>query len=346
VKEVQGATSPHFHQTYKSGVGKVPQVPDLPDLSDDMAAIYQRILHGESVPPGTPGLTELLAGGLVAVNRLAGQDTYNAIEPRYAALQVTRQIHAQIAAVSTYTGALPGLLASLQDQFEAARPPHDAIQHLKGRDVINERIDHEHKAIRAEILTAQPGQRTRADLEYSYDRDRSALEQGLSMRTLYHSSVRRVPTVGDWAKAIAAAGGEIRTFNGRFPRSIIFDRRVAFVPVHTGEDEPPAEEAVMISDPLVVARIAYSFELFWERAEPWFGGSRGEDMGVTTTATQRAILRELCLGRTQAQAAKNLGIGPSWVNEQLGQLRAKLGVETLNEAIYWWATSPDHAVQD
>jgi DNA-binding CsgD family transcriptional regulator len=324
----------------------VPQIPDLPDLSDDMAAIYQRVLHGESVPSGTPGLAELLAGGLVVVNRLAGQDTYNAIEPRYAALQVTRQIHAQVAALATYTGALPGLLAALQDQFEAARPPHDSIQHLKGREVINEHIDQEHKAIRAEIITAQPGQRTREDLEYSYDRDRAALEQGLSMRTLYHSSVRRVPTVGDWAKAIASAGGEIRTFNGRFPRSIIFDRRVAFVPVHTGKDEPPNNEAVKISDPLVVARIAYSFELFWERAEPWFGGSRGEDMGMMTTPTQRAILHELCLGRTQAQAGKNLGIGSAWINEQLGQLRKKLGVQTLNEVIYWWATSPDHDLQD
>ncbi|MEV6739190.1 hypothetical protein AB0N14_20570 [Streptomyces sp. NPDC051104] len=65
-----------------------------------------------------------------------------------------------------------------------------------------------------------------------------------------------------------------------------------------------------------------------------------------TTALQRAILRELCMGRTQAQAAKNLGIGPAWINEQLGQLRKKLGVQTLNEVIYWWAKSPDHELQD
>ncbi|MGW2933291.1 hypothetical protein ACWDA7_15800 [Streptomyces sp. NPDC001156] len=166
------------------------------------------------------------------------------------------------------------------------------------------------------------------------------------MRTLYHSSVRRVPTVGDWAKAMAAHGGEIRTINGRFPRSIVFDRRVAFVPAQSGGGEPSPDECVMITDPYGVGRIVDVFDMFWERAQPWHGGTRGEDKGLLTTDTQRAILRELCLGRTQAQAAKNLGIGAAWINEQLGQLRKKLGAQTLNEVIYWWATSPDHEEQD
>ncbi|MFF4832675.1 helix-turn-helix transcriptional regulator [Streptomyces sp. NPDC001315] len=78
----------------------------------------------------------------------------------------------------------------------------------------------------------------------------------------------------------------------------------------------------------------------------WFSGSRGEDKGLSTTPLQRAILRELCLGRTQAQAAKNLGVGPAWINEQLSQLRKKVGVGTLNELIYWWAKSPNLDVPD
>jgi DNA-binding CsgD family transcriptional regulator len=144
---------------------------------------------------------------------------------------------------------------------------------------------------------------------------------------------------------MAAAGGEIRTFNGRFLRSIVFDRRVAFIPVFS-DPEPSAEEAVMVSDPLMVGALVAVFDLFWERADPWFGPIHGDDKGLSTSATQRAILRELCLGRTQAQAAKNLGLGAAWINEQLGQLRRKLGVRTLNEVIYWWATSPDQEVQD
>ncbi|MFD7769818.1 hypothetical protein [Streptomyces sp. NPDC059787] len=256
------------------------------------------------------------------------------------------QIHTHLAALSAYVGALPEFLGTLQDQFQASRQSHEAIQHLKGRELINEHIAREHASARAEIISAQPGHRTPEDLAFSYDRDRGALKQGVRMLTLYHSSVRRVATVGEWAKAMAAAGGEIRTLNGRFPRSIIFDRRVTFVPVHSGEGEPPADEAVMISDPLVVARIAYAFDLFWERADPWYGGTRGEDQGLATTALQRAILRELCMGRTQAQAARNLGIGPAWINEHLSQLRKKLDVATLNEVIYWWAKSPDHELQD
>ncbi|WP_330306182.1 MULTISPECIES: hypothetical protein [unclassified Streptomyces] len=257
------------------------------------------------------------------------------------------KVHHHLAALATYTAAMPGFLATVRDQFQASRERHESIQLLTGREAINEHIAREHAAARTEIIAAQPGQRTPEDLSFSFDRDRSALKRGLPMRTLYHSSVRRVATVGDWANAMAAAGGEIRTFNGRFPRSIIFDRRVAFIPACTGESETPPDKAVMISEPLIVARTSYVFGLFWERAQPWYGrGDSGKDKGLVTTPAQRAILRELCLGRTQAQAAKNLGIGPAWINEQLGQLRKRLGAQTLNEVIYWWATSPDHDVQD
>jgi hypothetical protein len=270
----------------------------------------------------------------------------SAIEPRHRVLPMIEQIHIHLEALTAYAGALPGFLANLRGRFEATRTSNESIQHLVGRELINEHIAREHGAARKEIISAQPGNRTAGDLAYSFERDRAALKQGVSMRTMYHSSVRRVATVGDWAKEIAAAGGEIRTVNGRFPRSIIFDRRVAFAPVHTAEVEPPADEAVMLSDPLVAARATAVFDLFWERAEPWLCPSPGKDTGLTTTVTQRAILHELCLGRTQAQAAKNLGISSAWVNNQMGELRTNLGMKTLNEVIYWWAKSPDHDIQD
>ncbi|MGW1621881.1 hypothetical protein [Streptomyces sp. NPDC002172] len=326
----------------------MPKVPDLPELSQDMIVVYQRVLDGELVAPDTPGLAELLATGLVVRNWHAGNDAYSPIEPRFPALGMIEQVHAHMGLLTAHLGALPGFLATLHDQFQASHLSNEIIQHLKGRDLVNHHIAREHASARTEIVTAQPGPRTPEDLAFSYDRDLGALKQGLAMRTLYHSSVRRVATVGNWAKAMSAAGAEIRTLNGRFPRTIIFDRRVAFVPVHgdTDENEPPANEAVMIFDPLVVARIAHTFELFWERADPWDSGPRSEEKGLSTTPLQRAILRELCLGRTQALAAKNLGIGPAWINEQLSHLRKKLGVQTLNELIYWWAKSPDHDAPD
>ncbi len=323
----------------------MPQFPDLPDLSDQAVRVYQQILDGKSVRPETQGLAELLATGL-AVDCHTRDGTHVAIAPRLPALEMIQQVHAHLTALAAFTGALPEFLATLQEQYQASRPPHESIQRMAGRQLLCEHIAREHVGARTEIIYAQPGNRTPEDLAFSYDRDRSALKQGVSIRTLYHSSVRRVATVGDWAKAMTAAGGEVRTFNGRFPRSIIFDRRVAFIPVHTGEGEPPADEAVMISDPLVVRRIVAVFDLFWERANPWLGRSTGGDKGLVTSAAQRAIVRELCLGRTQAQAARNLGIGSAWLNEQLRLLRKKLGVQTLNEVIYWWATSPDHEVQD
>ncbi|MGW3246510.1 hypothetical protein [Streptomyces sp. NPDC001070] len=248
--------------------------------------------------------------------------------------------------MNAYVGAMPEFLVNLRDRYQVARPSNKSIQRLVGRTLINQRIAAEHSAASKEILASQPGPRPAADLAQSFERDRDGLLRGLTMRTVYHGSVRRAAAVGDWARKIAVAGGEVRTAQGRFARSIVFDRRVAFVPVYTCDDEPPGDEAVMITDPLVVGEIAHSFDLLWERADQWEGRRESPEDGLTTNRSQRDILRELCLGRTQAQTAKNLGISSAWVNKQMGELRDKLGVGTLNEAIYWWATSPDHDVQD
>ncbi|MET8957365.1 hypothetical protein ACWEQN_42040 [Streptomyces sp. NPDC004129] len=275
-----------------------------------------------------------------------GDDTYTAMHPRYPAMQMVRQLADHMNALTAFTERLPEFVTDILEASAVSRKPNASIQHLVGRQLINEHITREHGGVRKEIISAQPGHRSREDLAFSYERDRNVLKQGLPMRTLYHSLVRRVATVGAWARNMSDAGAEIRTLNGRFPRSIVFDRRVAFVPAQRGGAEPSPDEAVMITDPYGVGRIVDVFDMFWERAQPWYGGTRGDDKGLLTTPTQRAILRELCLGRTQAQAAKNLGIGSAWINEQLGQLRKKLGVHTLNEVIYWWAMSPDHEVAD
>lgn len=318
------------------------EIPDLPDLSEATVSAYQRILDGELLPPDTPGLPSLIDGGL-AVPFPPDAGVFTPVEPRYAALHLIALMSTHLEAVTAYTAALPGFLATLRNRFYEARPSTDGVHHLVGLDIVNQRIAQEHRAARESIASAQPGTRTAEDLAYSFDRDRSALERGLTMRTLYHSAVRRVARVGAWAQDMAAAGAEVRTLSGPFPRTIVFDRRVAFVPVHTQEGEPPGGESIVITDPHVAARLSADFDLYWDRAEPWYGGKGASgDTGLTTSAMQRAILRELCLGRNQKQAAKNVGISAAWVNDQMRDLRVKLGVETLNEVIYWWRGSVDH----
>lgn len=321
-------------------------MPELPDLSEEAIGAYQQILNGEHLPPDTPGLATLLHVGL-AVPYPPDSDTYTPVPPRYAAVHFIGHLNNHVESLAAYTRALPGFVLAVRERFAQARPSHQGVQHLVGRDLINQRIAEEHRGATKEIISAQPGPRTAEDLAHSFTRDHDALERGLTMHTLYHSGVRRAANVGEWARDMATAGGEIRTLNGRFPRSIVFDRRVAFVPAYTGEGEPSPDEAVVITDPLVASQIAAVFELFWDRAEPWFGGkATGQDKALTTNPTQRAILRELCLGRNQKQTAKNLGISPAWVNDQMRELRVKLGVQTLTEVVYWWRGSADHDVHD
>ncbi|MCX4858384.1 hypothetical protein [Streptomyces canus] len=315
-------------------------MPDLPDLSPQAVDTFLRILAGDKLAPTTHGLQELCDLGL-AVPHPYEADVYAAVEPRHTYAHMVGLAHQHLLSLTTYVGALPDFLLQLRNHYNAARAT-DSVELLTGKRLINTRIAEQQSAARHEIRAAQPGQRTAEDLTRSRTRDPQALIRGLELRTLYHSSVRRVANVGEWANEMSAAGGEIRTLNTPFPRIIMYDTQAAFIPVHNGDDES-SEEAILVRDPLVCGFIGAVFDLFWESADPWYGGRGGNpDKSLKTTPTQRALLRQLCLGKNQKQAAKACGISASWANEQMSDLRKILDVETMNEVIYWWATSPDH----
>ncbi|MGW4138818.1 hypothetical protein ACWELV_18855 [Streptomyces mirabilis] len=322
----------------------MPQVPKLPDLSPQAIDTYLRILAGDRLDPTTAGLKELVEVGL-AVSHPYEADVYAAVEPRHTYAHMVNLAHQQLTSLTNYVGALPDFLMQLRNHYDAARAT-GSVELLTGKKLINTRIAEQNSAARQVVRTAQPGQRTAEDLTRSRTRDPQALARGLALRTLYHSSVRRVANVGEWAHEMAAAGGQIRTLNTPFPRIVMYDTQAAFIPVHNS-DVDSSEEAVLVRDPLVCGFIAAVFDLFWEGADPWLGGRGGSnpDGTLNTNPTQRAILRQLCLGKNQKQAAKACGISTSWANEQMSDLRKALDVETMNEVIYWWPTSPDHDVK-
>jgi DNA-binding CsgD family transcriptional regulator len=335
-------------------VNQVPHRAGLPDLSLPSLAAYQRALDGETLPADTPGLADLVAAKIL-VPFPGKLDVYVPVNPGSGTAHLLEIMQHQLEGLTAFTARLPSFLESIRDEFDARNQSGSDIQHLIGRDTINGRIADQHTGAQYEILSAQPGARTEQDLQYSFGRDHSALTRGLRMRTIYHQSVRRTPNVTEWAQRMSAAGGEIRTLNGRFTRSIIFDRRVAFVPVYDGDNEPPADQALMITNRLAVGRIAADFDNYWGRAAQWFGPNSadtdtdddtGSSDGLMTTTLQRCILRELCEGHDQRQAAKNLGISVAWINRQMTQLRKKIGVANLNATIHWWCRSPEYDIED
>jgi DNA-binding CsgD family transcriptional regulator len=257
---------------------------------------------------------------------------------------------------------LPGTVLALEDAFERSQ------LHAGGRSefipdpvVVNARLQDVVGGAQFEILAAQPaGPRTKEHLEAGRGRDTDALERGVTLRTLYRATVRDNPVTAEHARMMAnrpdGRSAEFRTLAEPFERAIIVDRRTAFI---SNTVVPGAHEnsAWQITDGAFVAYVVSEFESRWKRADPWFGELRPRTgwpavdtvsgaQGVRTTKEEREILRELCSGRDQKGAARQLGISLRTFNAKVAKLRELFDAESVPELTFKWALSPDRHVDD
>ncbi|MEW1700704.1 hypothetical protein [Streptomyces sp. NPDC091278] len=308
---------------------------------------YQRVLNGEWIAPDAPGLDSLVDAGFL-VRILHSPGMYSAVDPRRVSPSLLSQLQAHISAATAFAEAMPNFVAKLEKRFDAARPSASGVERLVGLEAINQRINMEHQLSSTIIRSAQPGQRTPEDLQKSLARDEAGLRRGLAMHTLYPASLRRTPTVSAWAQSMSELGAEVRTLAAPFLRSIIFDDRTAFIPdhVHNGGEAPPQKVSVVVTDRLIVARLCTQFDLYWSRAVTWYGGANSATEGTITTAGDRALLRELCCGKSRAEIADALSITTGWVGDRIRSLTKRLGLKTEAELVHWWARSLEYDLPD
>lgn len=232
--------------------------------------------------------------------------------------------------------------------------------YLSDQETVNRRLQDVIGDARREVLCAQPGgPRSRELLDIAVARDTAALDRGVELRTIYRDTVRDHAVTAEYARTMSArtAGrpAQYRTRPGDFERMIIVDRETAVLSDHIVQGSPP-HSAWLVNDPAVVAVLARVFDDNWLLAQPWTGDLRSRSRpgvdtvsgvdGVRTDRRQRSILRYLSGGESQDAMARRMGVSKRKLQEEIAVLKARWGVDTLNELIYQWALSPDRLVDD
>ena len=174
-----------------------------------------------------------------------------------------------------------------------------------------------------ELLTAQPQTgRERASLKAAADRDKSAIERGVRMRTLYQHSARRHALTREYVAAVSSAGAEVRTLDEFFNRMIVVDRRLAVIPGPTSDDI-----AIAVQEPALVAYLVDVFERAWERARPFTNTERS--MMHDIAREQRAMtIRMLIEGHSDPVSAKRLGVSARTFAGYVADLKAEYDADT------------------
>jgi DNA-binding CsgD family transcriptional regulator len=123
------------------------------------------------------------------------------------------------------------------------------------------------------------------------------------------------------AEVLATVGTEYRERAEVPLKLIIFDRRVALLPVDPLDLEAGTYE---IDDPALVGALVILFEQLWSTAED---PRRGGVPSIMLTAREKVILKLLAEGHTDVSVAQQLGISQRTIAYTLRALMDRLGVE-------------------
>ncbi|MFG2116785.1 LuxR C-terminal-related transcriptional regulator [Streptomyces sp. NPDC048718] len=203
---------------------------------------------------------------------------------------------------------------------------------------VNALLDQAASECRTDLITAQPGgSRPVEILAEAQSRDLAMLEKGVRMRTLYQHSARFDPATEAYAERLMRSGAEFRTLHTLFPRLIIFDRQVAFVPTRDGAS------AVCLRQPDLVAFLLSTFETAWQAAMPFASAYETRRQKYVVSDTQQAITRLLLLEDKDASIARRLGISERACRQHIAKLMARFGARNRTHLGYLLATEAQPA---
>jgi DNA-binding CsgD family transcriptional regulator len=199
--------------------------------------------------------------------------------------------------------------------------PTHAITVLEGLDRINAALDLATDQCRNEMLTVQPSARhpERRVIE-GLERDRTLVERGVRIRTLYQHTARYSPERLAYVDQFANGKAEYRTIDELVERLIICDETVAFIPIRDDR-----QVALELRHPGLVTYLIKVFEFMWGRAVPLSAGAPYETAPDGITDIQHSIAKLLVEGHVDEAIARRLGMNVRTCRAHIAKLAHALG---------------------
>ncbi|MGC0332347.1 hypothetical protein RKD23_005337 [Streptomyces sp. SAI-170] len=226
-------------------------------------------------------------------------------------------------------------LAGLYRSIERAHSAHSTdvpIRVLDNADDVRREIDLARHRCTQERLSLQPGGGRSAELlQQDVVQTQEMLRRGVRIRTLYQHTARSSLTTRTYVRQICAEGAEVRTAEELSERLLVYDRRIAFVPMERKGSEPPG--AAVVTDPTLVAYLCRSFEAAWQVGRPFGSGPDGDDDSQQVGAELRSsILRLMAMGLKDEVIARRLGMATRTCRRYISALMDELGATSRFQA--------------
>jgi DNA-binding CsgD family transcriptional regulator len=221
-------------------------------------------------------------------------------------------------------------VAAVVADYADLRPSrqHSEIEQLSGLDAVRTWIEEITHTGLTEVMAFEPGgAQSEGFLESSKPLDREALERGTIIRTVCMDSVRNHPPTLAYMRWMVGLGAQVRTVATLPLRMIIFDQKMALIPVNP---EHSAVGAVVQRGPGMVAALCALFEQIWQTANP-VGSEQAPDVDGLSSQ-ERAIITLLAQGHTDEVIARKLGVSVRTSRRITAELTARLGARSRFQA--------------
>ncbi|MET9709612.1 LuxR C-terminal-related transcriptional regulator [Nocardiopsis alba] len=211
----------------------------------------------------------------------------------------------------------------------SSRKGVDNFDYVEGIDSIRMRIEQLARECTESVwVFSSGGRQSRENLTASRPLDLDVLERGVELRDVYLDSVKNDPPTVEHISILVEAGAQARTAPVLPLRMLIYDGATAVVPADT---EVSGSGAIVVHGTGFVAALRELFELVWRDAKP-FGQEEQRESSDLPTSRERAILRLLSEGRTDAAIARDLGLSVRTARRDISAMMQRLGVNSRFQA--------------
>ncbi|MGW4802576.1 hypothetical protein [Kitasatospora sp. NPDC004272] len=304
------------------------------NLSQAARSLYLRAINQNSGTVDTreesdaAAIEELARIGLLVADS-DDPAVFIATDPAQLSSSLSTRWQRQALELLTQAVSVPEEFAELAEKFHAPGQSGGVVEYVRGKSLINQRVQQLGRAGIKEALAMQPGgPRPTEMLTAGLQEDLKTVQGGTTMRTIYHASTRYHQPTRDYVATLAAAGWQFRTLDEPYTRLIILDRRVAVIPA-----VDDMSLAAFIHDQAVIDFLVEEvFERSWGRALE-FDGDRAVPQQVVSRLRQ-TIIDLLLSGTNHRVIARRLGISERTLARHIAEMRDDYNVDSLFQLGY------------
>jgi sugar-specific transcriptional regulator TrmB len=174
------------------------------------------------------------------------------------------------------------------------------------------------------------------------DRIVACLERGVRCRAITDSELLNLPGTLNRLRVATQAGEQFRIYPSLPFKLVVFDRRIAILPLHLDKPDGPV---LLVRSSSLLDALCEMFEMYWRAAAPFVAG----DMATTPTdatdlhpAHADALIPLLASGMNDKSIEHELDMSPRTLARRIVELTKRLGASTRFQA-GWLAAQAMHA---